>query len=162
MAVYVVENGTGLSDANTYTAVAYFNDFLDLSGKTCCTTDITREAQLYNATRYIETVYQGRIIGEPLQSTQALIFPRLLDDGTTLYPDALQKAICELAIKSEDNDSVLLKDTDKRVISERLDVIERKFDTYSTDETQYVSVYNLLQPYLIDDTSSYSHSVTRS
>ena len=162
MATRIVEDGTGLSDANTYTALAYFVNFLDLSNKTCCADDNDKEAQLYNATRYIETVYYGKIIGEPLVSTQALIFPRLLSDGTTLYPDNLQLAVCDLAMKSSANDGVLLADSNQKVTEKKVDVITVKYADYGIDEQQYNTVYNLLEPYLIDSSSSeYYHETAR-
>ena len=95
-------------------------------------------------------------------STQALLFPRLLSDGSTLYPPALQKAICSLAIKSSKQKGVLLRDSDKRVIKEKVDVIERQFDSYSKDEANYNDVEALLRPYLIvDSTNSYQHDIIR-
>ena len=160
--VRVVEDGTGLANATTYTAVQYFNDYLEFNGFTCCDTDEQREAKLHNGTAYIELEYQGRIVGEKLNENQAFIFPRLLSDNSTLYPDALQKAVCSLAIKSSKQKGVLLRDSDKRVIKEKVDVIERQFDSYSKDEANYNDVEALLRPYLIvDSTNSYQHDIIR-
>jgi len=159
---FITEDGSGTSDANSYTTTTYLTDYLTLRNITCCATETLQQANLVLATDYIELEYNNRIIGEKLVSTQALIFPRLLTDGSTLYPDTLQKAICSLSIKSANQDGVLLADSDKRVIREKVDVLEVEYDKSSKDEVTYNDIEALLRPYLIDDSSSeYLHQVVR-
>jgi len=159
---FIVETGVGVSDANSYTTTAYLIDYLALRNITCCTTETTQQSNLVLATDFIELEYNNRIVGEKLVSTQSLIFPRLLDDGSTLWDDNLQKAICLLSIKSSKSDGVLMADGSKRVIKERVDVLEVEYDLSSKDEVIYKDVELLMKPYLKDEASSeYLHQIIR-
>ena len=160
MATFTPEDGTGLDNSNSFITTAYLVDYLSLRGIVCCDTQLLQEQNAVLGTDYIETVYGQSFKGEKLYVTQALSFPRVID-GETVYPDALLKATCELTIRSANSDDPLLADSDKRVIEEKLDVMQVKYDTHSDEATRYNSVYNLLQPYLLDATGQFSHTVIR-
>lgn len=162
MATFTPEDESGLADANSYNTVVYLTDYLTLRGIDCCDdVQATQEANLVIASDYLTMVYDGKLIGEKLVATQALLFPRVVDE-VTIYPSAMQNSVCELAIRSFNNKGVLLADSNKRVISEKVDVIERKYANYGQDETMYDIVYNLMKPYLLDDSASeYYHDTAR-
>lgn len=101
---FTVEDGTGVTGANSYAAVAtadtYASDRVDSTwGAT--TTDEKQEA-LIKATDYLETHYRWIEGGSVLSSTQGLRWPiadfynvyGILVDGV---PDQVEEAVCYLA-----------------------------------------------------------------
>lgn len=78
----VVEDGTGLADAESYVSVADFQTWASNRGYLLPTAEAEIEALLRRACDFIE---RKQFIGEPLVATQALSFPRniLSSDGYT-------------------------------------------------------------------------------
>ena len=142
----VVEDGTGLSNADSFVSVAYADTYFTTRGVTAWASLTNKEALLIKATDYIEAVYSEAWKGVTLNDTQSLSFPRIIDDAT-VYPDRLLKAVCELALKANDGD--LLVDVEQRTIEEKVDVITVKYAEYSDQKTQYSMVYGLISPYLL-------------
>ena len=142
----VVEDGTGLSNADSFVSVAYADTYFTTRGVTAWASLTNKEALLIKATDYIEAVYSESWKGVTLNDTQSLSFPRIIDDAT-VYPDRLLKAVCELALKANDGD--LLVDVEQRTIEEKVDVITVKYAEYSDQKTQYSMVYGLISPYLL-------------
>lgn len=142
----VVEDGTGLSNADSFVSVAYADTYFTTRGVSAWASLINKEALLIKATDYIEAVYSESWKGVTLNDTQSLSFPRIIDDST-VYPDRLLKAVCELALKANDGD--LLVDVEQRTIEEKVDVISVKYAEYSDQKTQYSMVYGLISPYLL-------------
>ena len=142
----VVEDGTGLSNADSFVSVAYADTYFSTRGVTAWASLTNKEALLIKATDYIEAVYSEAWKGVTLNDTQSLSFPRIIDDAT-VYPDRLLKAVCELALKANDGD--LLVDVEQRTIEEKVDVITVKYAEYSDQKTQYSMVYGLISPYLL-------------
>ncbi len=152
----IVEDGTGLSDANSYVSVAYADAYFLARNVTSWASLTIKEALLIQATDYMEAVYSESWKGTVLLDTQSLSFPRIIDDAT-VYPDRLLKAVCELALKA--NDGALLVDVEQRTIEEKIDVITVKYAEYSDQKTQYSFVYGLISPYLMS--SGISKKVVR-
>ena len=142
----VVEDGTGLSNADSFVSVAYADTYFTTRGVSAWASLTNKEALLIKATDYIEAVYSEAWKGVTLNDTQSLSFPRIIDDAT-VYPDRLLKAVCELALKANDGD--LLVDVEQRTIEEKVDVITVKYAEYSDQKTQYSMVYGLISPYLL-------------
>ena len=142
----VVEDGTGLSNADSFVSVAYADTYFTTRGVNAWASLTNKEALLIKATDYIEAVYSESWKGVTLNDTQSLSFPRIIDDAT-VYPDRLLKAVCELALKANDGD--LLVDVEQRTIEEKVDVITVKYAEYSDQKTQYSMVYGLISPYLL-------------
>jgi len=97
---FVVEDGTGLANANSYasaaTADAYFSD----RGVSSWTGSSTiKEQALVRATDYIERMFGSRFIGYPFVDTQALSFPRVIAYETEM-PVAVVRACCEYALRA--------------------------------------------------------------
>ncbi len=104
--MFVVEDGTGKSDANSYASVEQYRAYhadrgTDLTGQT----DPQIEGWLVQATDYVETRWYGRLKGHPLTQTQALHFPA---DGVfigcyevTGVPSQLVKAVSEYALRAK-------------------------------------------------------------
>ena len=142
----VVEDGTGLSNADSFVSVAYADTYFSTRNVTSWASLTNKEALLIKATDYIEAVYSEAWKGTTLNDTQSLSFPRIIDDAT-VYPDRLLKAVCELAYKANSGD--LLVDVEQRTIEEKIDVITVKYAEYSDQKTQYSMVYGLISPYLM-------------
>ena len=142
----VVEDGTGLSNADSFVSVAYADTYFSTRNVTEWASLTNKEALLIKATDYIEAVYSEAWKGTTLVDTQSLSFPRIIDDAT-VYPDRLLKAVCELAFKANSGD--LLVDVEQRTIEEKIDVITVKYAEYSDQKTQYSMVYGLISPYLL-------------
>lgn len=104
----IVEDGTGLANAESYVseavATTYFADraietWLDVENK---------EAALRRAAQYIDAVYGMRWIGSPLTTTQALDWPRVyyvydydvpVAQPFATVPLELKHAQCECALR---------------------------------------------------------------
>lgn len=149
---FIVEDGTGLENANSFIDVAYLDSYcqerqIDIS---TLTTD-DKQSLLIKATDFINTVYYGYFQGVTLNETQSLEFPRIIGDDT-IYPLNLKKATAEMALKA--TDGVLLEDSNNVIKREKLDVIETEYDTNFSQQKKYTFVYNLLRPYMMGSQTS--------
>jgi hypothetical protein len=103
---FVVEDDTGLDTATSYVTVEYSEDYL---GASWAGDEAAKQAALMVATEYVDVINGPRIKGYPLETDQALEFPR-----TALYnrygqiiegvPDDLKKAVCRYAQLAADDD----------------------------------------------------------
>lgn len=106
---FVVEDGTGLTNANTYCSIATADEYFLAYGAPIAwtgSTDAQKKTALRQATEYLEDVYGGRWRGSVVSSEQALSWPRsgvydhrgLLISSTDL-PTRLVHACCLLALE---------------------------------------------------------------
>ena len=151
----IIENGQGLSNSESYVDVDYVDAYFLKRGITQWASLTNREQLIVRAMDYIENNYSYQ--GTKLVSTQALQFPTLID-GETVYPIALKNAVCELALKSNEED--LLQDISKSVISEKVGELEVKYDSNQDDNKIFTKANQYLAPYLVS-TSSFSYSISR-
>jgi len=99
---FIVEDGTGLNDANSGASVedadAYFSD----RNVNSWTGDSTaKESALVRATDYAEDRFVGLWIGEEeFPGVQTLAFPRLVNDVSTGVPTAYRNGIIEYALRA--------------------------------------------------------------
>ncbi len=72
----VVENGSGLLDANSYISIADADTYHDLRGNAAWTaaSESDKVIALVRATSYVDA--RWKFTGEPVQKTQALSFPK--------------------------------------------------------------------------------------
>lgn len=104
---FVVEDGTGKADSNSYGAVAdadaYFTDrqVTDWAG-----TQQDKEGALIRATDYIEFRFGDRFIGTKKTDQQALSWPRSNAKGyaDNVIPMKLQRACFEYALRALDKE----------------------------------------------------------
>lgn len=97
---FVVEDGTGKIDANSYGAIAGADAYFAERGVTAWTgNDTVKQQALVKATDYIDTRFSTRFKGYVLypDTPQALAFPRTAFDG---LPAPLLKATYEYALRS--------------------------------------------------------------
>lgn len=113
----IVEDGTGLSTANSYLSEAdadtYHTDHGNPTAWSGATSAVKEEA-LRLATQYLDNVYGQRWRGVRIEELMALQWPRssVVDyDGfnllTTALPQKLQDATAEMALKKVNGDTLL-------------------------------------------------------
>ena len=101
----IVEDGTGIANANSYASTSYADTYFNDRGIAGWSgTTLAKEQWLIQSTDYLETKgYNGKRI---YPETQALSFPRdcLYVDGVNVsgLPDAIQRAVCEVALAIKD------------------------------------------------------------
>lgn len=127
----VVEDGTGLADAETYVSVADCAAYLNARGKAAwglLATD-AKEASLRLAADYLDAVYGPRLQGYRLVVTQALLWPRtdvVFDNvwwDPAPLPVPLVRACCEAAaLSGAGTDLFLPLDRGGRVV-EKLEIV---------------------------------------
>lgn len=102
---FVVEDGTGKSDANSYDTIEFIDSYFSERGDTSWS-GTTQEKQGFAivATDYVEIAFKDRLPGTPNSDTQALHWPV---DGETSIPVLLQKAIAEYAKAAKLNGGTL-------------------------------------------------------
>lgn len=109
-ATFVVEDGTGKPDANSYLSEAGADQYFENHGNPAAWTALAtpaKEEALRLATQYLDAVYGARWKGERSLATQALDWPRngVSDrDGFAVeddqVPTAVEDATAEAAIRS--------------------------------------------------------------
>ena len=135
-----VEDGTGLSNADSYIDLAYLTEYatkraIDITG--------IAESNIIKAMDYFESAYLFK--GTKLKESQSLAFPRYIDNEV-VYPVRIKNAICELTIKSKSAE--LLADTKQKAIRKKIGEMEIEYDPNSKDEKNYNMVINLILPWL--------------
>lgn len=103
----VVEDGTGITGANSYASVEFADAYFAERGNVVweaieSTSD--KERYLIQATDYIELVFGRRFIGDMVATDQALSWPRYYASpySHTVIPIVLQKATAEYALRAID------------------------------------------------------------
>jgi hypothetical protein len=133
---FVVEDGTGLSNSNSFCDVAFYRTYLGDMGDTTATakTDSDIQFALVKGTAYITETYRTAFSGRKAFRTQALPFPRYgaQEDSYRVEPNViplnLKKATCEAAKRSFTND--LFKDVkpgDSSVIEKSIGPITKRW-----------------------------------
>jgi hypothetical protein len=149
---FVVENGTGLINANSYASVAAADAYATLRGITAWTgTNTVKESALVRATDYLEATYREAWRGYRYTGTQALSWPRsnvevdLFPVPSDIVPVAVVNACIELAIRALTES--LLDDQGQKVRRERVDVIEIEYADGSDPAKKFPIVSRMISPY---------------
>jgi len=142
-ATFVVEDGTGKSDANSYVSIADADQY-DLDHNADAVwgaplSDALKQKALRLATQYLDAVYGDRWKGYSANTDQALDWPRadVLDEDEQFYlesdeiPQALKDACVECAILSANGTTLLPNQTNAgtiKRIKQKLDVMEKEVE----------------------------------
>ena len=169
----IVEDGTGLVNAESYISVADANTYNSNRGYTswAALTDANKEIALRKATDYIEQVYRLRFLGYRHTEDQALSFPRdevPRRDFTYLnqfsfypndvVPQEIKNACAELAYKSITTE--LSPDITRVTKREKVGVLEVEYDNTQVPYTKYRAIDNMIAVFL-SSTSGVSRPVVR-
>lgn len=112
----VVEDGTGLSNADSYVSVADADVYLAIHHSASTWTALSsgdKETALKKATRYLDNIYGDRWTGRRIEQTMSLDWPRFNsydEDGwlldTDIVPQRIKDATVELALRSVSNELI--------------------------------------------------------
>lgn len=152
----VVEDGTGLADAESYISEAEADIFHEKRGNTAWDKVLDKEAALRKATDYMQGKYAGKWSGYRTTLTQALDWPRTnvrLKDSSSYHlyyasdvvPIAVKRACALLALRAASG--TLLADQGQKKVSVTVGPISTTYDTSSPVTTKYLEVDNMLEPY---------------
>lgn len=150
---FVVEDGTGISNSNSYASVDFADSyFADRNQTEWVGTDEIKQAALIRATDYIDVRFSNMFFGEKKLSTQAMSFPRVSDRFPEM-PVALQRACCEYALRALT--AKLLPDPVIDATGQGLERIRERVGPIET-ETRYQyqgpgTVRTILRPYPFAD-----------
>lgn len=146
----VVEDGTGLANAESYVSVADADAYHTAMGNSAWTgSDAAKEVALRKAAQYLNTRY--RFLGNCLKTGQSLAFPRddiVTRDGLVLkWPiKCVKDAACELALRALSG--TLYTDQDDRPVKQEtvgpLTVVYG--DSQNNGQVRYATVDSLLKP----------------
>lgn len=101
---FVVEDGTGIANANSYASVTEADSYFSDRGFTTWTgTNAEKQGWLIQATDYIDSRFYARFKGsvEFPDTPQALQFPRIGITGFTGIPLTLKRAAFEYALRAK-------------------------------------------------------------
>ena len=110
---FIVEDGTGIIDANAYIDLAFVSAyFLERNDLVWSGTDAEKQAFIIKATDYIDLIFWKRFLGTVFSESQALKFPRLADDGVSAKPIPLNlKRACAEYAKIAKSQALLVNPT---------------------------------------------------
>lgn len=143
----IVEDGTGLSTAQSYISVANADTYHTAHGNTTWTgVDALKEAALVRATQALDARYDWP--GFRLVSTQALDWPRYdaYDvDGYILsdVPQGIKDALCEMALLELVTPGELTESVEVSVKREKVGALETEY--FERPRTSYPAVDNALR-----------------
>lgn len=163
----IVEDGSGLPDAESYASVALATAYHASRGNAAwaaIATDADREAYLRRATDYMTQTYRTKWAGSRVTTTQALDWPRnwvpMLDApnsmppgywGASYYasddvPLAVSNACAELALKAIAGP--LAPDLAAQATRKTVGPITVEYAQGSRQQVKYQDIEGMLQPFL--------------
>ena len=150
----ILEDGTGLSTAETLTSVAEADTYHRNRGAAdwALLSTAEKEQALRKANDYLRQAYRARWQGTKVLSTQACDWPRanVVVDGdfvsSTSVPTDVKNAVANLALRADT--TTLNPDQTQKVLRERVDTLEVEYSPYAPSETVIKEVEDLLAPYL--------------
>jgi hypothetical protein len=178
----IVEDGTGLANAESYISVADADTYFSNRGNAAWAALSTaqKEQDLRKATDYIGQVYRMRWNGTRVSGVQALDWPRAYvsrDDINYIngegyvvingyyywpsdeVPTLVKNACAELAFRASVAD--LSPDIGQRVLREKVDVIEIEYADHGPQYATYRAIDNMLAPFLAAGSSGTFRKVVR-
>ena len=156
----IVEDGTGLSTAESYASVVECDTYLASRGITIWSPLLTAEKEqaLRRATAYMVQKYRTLWKGQRVTATQKLDWPRWNVQLPDLYgtvnayvpynqiPTTLKEALCELALVAAAGDLNFVKTP--AVVSKQVGPLKVVYDVNASAENRYVYIDNMLGIYL--------------
>ena len=158
----VVEDGTGIQNANSYVTIEYADSYFQArnsSGWSSLTTAI-KESALIQVTDFIDNIFQW--YGKKEFENQSLRFPRknLTDyEGAEIkgVPDCLKQAVCDAAIITLKSELFQSSEVNGDVVSENITSLSftySKTERKITSRTLYDSINTKLRGLYKDNTQT--------
>jgi len=163
-AVFTVEDGTGLTAANSILSVADADQIMenfDDPAAWSAATDAVKENALRQATRYLNYMYVWD--GYKTVTTQGCQWPRYPvydEDGTLIdsdtIPQRVKEACAYLALQDVNGDTLMPDNQNEGTVKKTKDVIgpiteEREYLYGEEPDKQYTTVEMLIEPFVIGD-----------
>lgn len=102
---FIVEDGTGKTDANSYVDVSFADGYFNSKGASAwvALTEEQKQAALVNGTQYADLRYGYKLPGRPVNKDQALALPQSqlndrFGDPVVGIPAQWKRAVCEYAL----------------------------------------------------------------
>lgn len=152
----VVEDGTGLTTAESFASVADADTRLAALGLSLWADEMNtaeKEQALRRATTFMEQSWRSRWQGNRKTLEQALSWPRyeVCVDGFpipgTIVPVDVENACIDLAYKAAFGD--LAPDIERAIIREKVGPLETEWSAHGSQATQYRAINMTLSPYLL-------------
>lgn len=155
----IVEDGTGIADANSYVNLTSARDLAAMRGITLSIDDIELTAQLIQAADRL-TSYESRFTGERVTGDQGLSFPRNYACrygkplSNTSIPKELKLAQITLADYIESGFNLWASPVVEGVIREKVGPIETEYAESIVSETalgnpEFAQIESILEPLFI-------------
>jgi len=147
--MFLVEDGTGLEEANSICDIAFADTyFTDRSVTAWTGTNVVKQGALIQATDYLENRFSHLFIGDKKSTVQALSFPRV-NTGLAEIPVQVKRAACEYAVRALG--AKLLPDPEIHASGQGLERVRKKVGPIE-NETRFQyqgpgTVRILLRPY---------------
>lgn len=149
----IIENGTNVAGANSYTTLEEIRAFALARGFALTNVDVDLEVLAIKAMDYLESL-RGSYQGTKVYENQELQFPRsdVYVDGfllaSTTIPVLLKNAQCQLCIELHNGVDIMPTSTGGSVKREKVDVIEIEYQP-SVSTIQKMRSFNaLIEPLL--------------
>lgn len=95
----IVEDGTGLSNSNSYIDKTFAENYFLLNGSTLWEDNCDKhELALVQASTFFDLRYSARFCGTLVNPDQGLLFPRKVNGSNTNIPKELKNAVASLAL----------------------------------------------------------------
>lgn len=144
----IVENGTGVVNAESLANVAFFRSYHADRGNDSAAepTDLVVEQLLRKATDYIVGKYSGSWAGVQVLLTQSLPFPRIVNGVNIGLPLFIQQGVVELALIAKT--SALLPSVNRGKKRVKIGPLEVEYDGNNPTATKFVAASMRFAPYL--------------
>jgi len=174
----IVEDGSNVSDAESYCTVAFADTYFSNRGNAAWAvlTTALKEEALRRSTDYMEQMFRADWKGYRKYATQSLSWPRfgvygepvlignpelayplLISD--TIVPIEVQRACAELALRASAGE--LYPDVSERITQETIGPISTKYALNSPSTPQYKAINAMLSPYLKNGSGGATSTVVR-
>ena len=161
----IVEDGTGLSNADSYVSVEFADNYFSARGVSewGALTNEQKEQALIRATDFIDSIYQWH--GKKATDIQSLRFPRvnLTDyEGTLVIgiPNCLKQAVCDASMLSVNGTELFqTKNENGDVVSETITTLSFTYSKSdksekTTQTTLYDSINTKLRGLFVESSSN--------
>lgn len=147
----IVEDGTGLVNADSYVTVEFADSYFSTRGITEWTelTQTKKEQALIRATDYIDNIFQW--CGKKATNTQSLRFPRvnLVDyEGQSVegVPTCLKQAVCDASLLSVNGTELFqTKNENGDVVSETITTLSFTYSkSDKSEKTTQTTLYDAI------------------
>lgn len=156
--ILVVEDGTGLADANSYSSIPLYTEYWNNLGVEVTASQAELDGALIRGAQFLDLTYGPSLVGVRMTDTQALEFPRIglyTASGLEItgIPTALRSALHEAASRALTQSLMPDPTTDASGLAvkrRRIDVLETEFfqSPAKSVASRFPPIHQLMVAYL--------------